>query len=325
MADFWTFGQAPEIAFALPFVNLSFEHWEDTLPDGWTLDPSPVGTRTPYRPGYDLTPGALIADTGVITTGYYNGLYQTIDLPDYIENNQKCRFQFATKTDLGGSYGASYTILRLKQNSGAYEVIGRYGANDANWVLVQRDSDFTSPTPILTAYSDIGLIAHVRSYDGSSDPAGVIDSIAVEYGRTIGSWSDVFTHFPEFHPNLIKSFMPGRKAERGGRGKRRSFDKMGGAVKWRVTMPFRNVPASFVEMLEEYWIRNKGLAGYPGIPLVLHHHLTDPAASHTAGHEYLRTPGYIICDIVEDEWPFSPSGAYLGAGMYSGTLTFEEI
>jgi hypothetical protein len=319
-----TFGQALEIGLALPFVNLSFQHWEDTLPDQWVyVETSPSGTHGKDR-GFDLTPSLKITDTGQITSTPDNRLQQEILLPDWIENGQHVRGGGCFFNNYGSPYGISQTVVKLTQNSGAVSVINNGYSNATSWAI----HTFNDLIALSTSYTDLIIGLELRSYNPGTpetDPAGAWDCLFFEVGRTIASRYDTLTHFPEFHPNLIESFSPGRKSERGGRGKRRSYDRMGGAVKWRVTLPFVNVPASFVEILEEYYIHNKGLDNQTRKPLVLHHHLTDPSAAHTAGHQYLKTPPWIICDIVEEKWPFRPSGAYLGAGMYSGTLTFEEI
>ena len=102
----YTFGAVPEIAFALPFNNLSFQLWEDTIPDQWAIDGSATGTRTAYDPGFDLTRAAKIADTGEIPSGVYNRLENVIDRPDYILNNQQIRASYCALSDLGGSAGA---------------------------------------------------------------------------------------------------------------------------------------------------------------------------------------------------------------------------
>lgn len=317
-----TFGQAPELALAIPFENLSFQSWENTLPDQWKLDDgSPTGARVRYNPGFDLTRALQITDTGVVSSAA-NGLIQEIDLPDYIPNGQLTKVGGTVISDLEGSYGAAIAAITLAQNSGAYYIRTASAQNNPEWALIDYGN---STNPINTAYSDISLLVEITSYDSEEDPGGVFDCLFAHHGRTVSERSYVFAYRPSFHDKLIEAFLPGARQERGGIGKLRSYDTMGGIPKWRVIFPFSGVPASFVEVLEEFWAWNKGLQGFPGVHLMLYHYLTDPAAAHTGGHEYLRTPPYIICDIVENTWPFSPSGAYLGAGIYDGTLTFEEV
>jgi len=315
-----TYGQFPEIAFAIPFSNLSFEAWEAALPDSWAyVSGSPTGTHAANYPGFDLTRALKISDTGVKASSALNTLVNSIAMPSYLLNGQVTRLGACLWGDLEGAAGAGYPVVKAR--SGTTELAAAVSAGLTSWQIVTTNSSAN----IATADSTLSLTLQERSHNSEADPASLFDCLVLEYGRTITERYYTFTHRPEFHPNLIQAELPGRTSERGSVGARRSYDNKAGRPKWRVTMPFRNVPASFVEALQDFWIRNQGLAGYPGIHLVLHHHLSDPASTHTAGHDYLKIPPWIICDIVEAAWPFTPAGAHLGAKIFSGTLTFEEV
>ena len=314
------YGDPPAIAFAVPFNNLSFAAWEAALPDAWAYyDGTPTGTHAAYNPGFDLSPALKISDTGVKDSAAANRLVNSIAMPAYMLNGQVTRLGACLWGDLAGAAGAGYPVV--KAYSGTTELAAAVSAGLTSWAIVETNSSAN----IATADATLSLRLQERSHNSEADPASLFDCLVLEYGRTVSERYYTFAYRPEFHPDLIEGFLPGRKSERGAVGKLREYDTMAGRPKWRVTMPFRNVPPSFVEALEEFWVRNKGLAGYPGIPLVLHHNLTDPAASHTTGHDYLRIPPWIICNISETYWPFKPSGSHLGAKIYSGTLTFEEI
>lgn len=157
----YTFGDYPDISFALPFENLSFERWDGTLPEEWELaSGSPAGTRTKHNPGFDSTRAVKITDTGVVTTPT-NGLVQEIVLPDYIENGQHIRIGAAVLSDLEGSYGAAIAQVHMHQNSGAYYIRTATIENDTDWVLIDYGN---SSSPISTSYTDLLLQIDIKSY-----------------------------------------------------------------------------------------------------------------------------------------------------------------
>jgi len=311
----YTFGDYPEIAFALPFENLSFERWDDTLPDQWEYhEVTPTGSHDKYNPGFDSTRAIKISDTGVITSAD-NTLVQSIDLPSYIENNQIIRAGACILSDLGGVYGAGIGVLKITQNAYGYQPVSTSSENSASWALIRADST----NPLLTAYSDLHIYIETRSYNSEADPACLFDCFFAEYGRSVAERYYTFPRKPEFQ-GLNPYPMTFSQNERTGRGKRRTWDPTGGAVKWTIEMPFQNIPGAMVDALYQFYRRNKGLDDAEGVHLVLHHKLIDTSDSYS-----LRMPPWLICDIANDDFPFRYSGGYLGAKLFSGTLIFEEV
>lgn len=315
-----TFLQPPELGLAFPFDNLSFQRWDGALPDCWARPTSSTtGTMAKYVPGFDMTRALKISDTGVVST-MTNALDNAIALPAYIQNGQALRAGYSEISALAG-YGAAKAVLVVGQDNFAHQQIGSlYRENDASWYLQQ----WNSGTGIDTSHADLAIRLYVLSSGGSSAPAVAFDALFVEYGRTTAERYYAFPYMPEASGVRISPFTFG-KSDRTGRGKRRTYDPTGGAVKWRVVFPFQNIPDTFVEVLSEFWRINKGLDDRPGRPLVLHHYIQDPAAVHTTGHDWLKRPPFIICDIVEEELPFQQVGSFLGRKIFTGTLTFEEI
>ena len=314
----YEFGDFPELAFALPFVNGSFDRWDSTLPENWALlHSSPDGTRTKYNPGFDSTRALKIADTGTVTTPL-NGIKQTIVLPSYIQNGQKIHSGMCVLNSLGAPAGNAQARMAVWQNAGGYQPIGQpySGVSDA-WQICR----YPSTANINTSYSDLGIEVSVCSAgsSGGTDPAALFDCIFAEYGRTVDERSYIFPRKPEFSglDYFAETFV---QNERTGVGKRRSWDPTGGTVKWTFVMPFVNIPGAMVEALEEFFLRNRGAGDGEGVHLVLHHKLIDETDEYN-----LRIPPWIICDIAETKWPFKYSGGFLGAKLFSGTLTFEEV
>lgn len=312
----YTFADYPELAFAFPFLNCSFERWDGTLPESWELeDATPNGARVKYNPGFDSTRGIKISDTGVITAPE-NGIKQTIVLPSFIENGQKTRGGCARINSLGGAYGNSLAVVDLWQNGEVHQLLNSpWGAISASWGLDRWESVID----IDTAHTDLTLMAQVYSYVGSSAPAAVFDCLFAEYGRTITERYYTFTRKPEFSglDVFASTFV---QTERTGVAKRRTWDSTGGAVKWTVTLPFVNIPGAMYDALFEFFRRNKGLDDKSGVHLVLHHKLVDTTDAYN-----LHIPPWIICDIADANWPLKYSGSFLGAKLFSGTLTFEEV
>jgi hypothetical protein len=274
-----------------------------------------AGTRAKYNPGFDSTRAMQISDTGVITTSE-NGIKQELVLPAYIQNGQKIRAGLTRKDSLGGSYGNSFVAIDVRQNGWSYSLLGNpYGSVSSNWVLDR----FESTQDINTSYSDLWFLIRAYSRSGASAPAALIDCIFAEYGRTITERYYALTRKPAFSglDVFASTFV---QTERTGVAKRRTWDPTGGAVKWTVVMPFMDIPGAMVEALRDFWNRNKGLEDKAGVHLVLHHKLVDTTDAYN-----LHIPPWIICDIAETNWPFKYSGSFLGAKLFSGTLTFEEV
>ena len=319
------FGDYPRLAFAIPLANLSFGAWTDTTyPDAWTLRGSGTAAAwAKYAPGFDLTRAIKLSQTGVPSAPYASTIENVIALPDYIENGQATRLGYCAISDLGGSYGAAVCSAKsFQHDGGGYLDLSSswLPSNDPDWIIKEVDSS----NNITTAITEIGIFCEVRSYNSESDPACVFDCFKVEYGRSVSERYWTFTRFPELSGLDIRP-MTFRKDERTGRGSLRSYDNTGGAVKWRIVLPFENVPVSFVEVITEFWRRNRGLDDGIQRPLCLTHCLTDPASSHLSGEDYLKRPPWIICNITNEYLDFKHVGSFLGAGMYSGSLTFEEI
>jgi hypothetical protein len=312
----YTFADYPELAFALPFENMSFERWDSTLPDQWAQTDDPgVGTRAKSNPGFDSTRALKISDTGIITAPQ-NGIKQTLVLPTYLENGQIIRAGMCVDNNLGGAYGAAKAVMAITQNAYAYALVNFvYNGVQSGWQLCEYDGS----NPISTSYTDLILTLDTRSSSDSSDPAALFDCIFAEYGRTIAERYYTFVRKPEFS-GLDITKQTFTQKERTGIGKQRSYDPTGGAVKWVITMPFVNIPGAMVEALHDFFNRNKGLDDAEGVHLVLHHKLINISDTFN-----LRIPPWFICDIAEKDWPFKFSGGYLGAKLYSGTLTFEEV
>lgn len=309
----YTFADYPELAFAFPFLNCSFERWDGTLPEEWTQAATPAGTRTKYNPGFDSTRGLLISNPGTAGSNY---IRQSITLPSFILNGQKIRAGCARKNSLGGAYGNALAVICVFQNSYGYSLLGApYGTSSASWGLDR----FESTSDINASYTDIALLAEIYSRSGAADPAAAFDCLFAEYGRSITERYYTFTRKPEFSglDVFASTFV---QTERTGVAKRRTWDSTGGAVKWTVVMPFVNIPGAMVEALRDFWNRNKGLEDKAGVHLVLHHKLVDTTDAYN-----LHIPPWIICDIAEPAWPFKYSGSFLGAKLFSGTLTFEEV
>ncbi len=316
----YTFGALPTLGFALPFKNTSFGKWTGDLPDQWEkIAATPTGTHSEYNPGFDLSRACLISDSGVCPSPVSNTLGQYIDVPDNIANGQATHIGACVHSDLGGSYGAGYAVVKLFQlTTGDLANMG--AQNHAYWEIIEADSSVN----INTANGDLLLKFETRSYASESDPAALFDCLMAQYGRTTTERYYTFTHYPDLSGVDIRPFTFAQD-KRGGGGDMYSFDQTGGAVKWRITFPFENVPSSFVEVLNEFWAYNRGLYG-PARPLVLRHNLVNVSAAHTTGHEFLRRPPWIVCRIVNEEFPFqTPAGSFLSADMFNGTLVFEEI
>lgn len=312
----YTFADYPEIAFAVPFENTSFERWDATLPDQWAQTHSPgAGTRAKYNPGYDSTRALDIHDTGVITSPQ-NGIKQTLTLPSYMTNGQKTRAGMAALNTVSG-YGTSKAVIAVTQNSGALAICNyKYNAVSASWQLCRYDSD----ADINTSYTDLVLALSVYSSDGAAtNPAALFDNVFMEYGRTASERYYTFTRKPEFNglDAFAETFC---QAERTGRGKRRTWDATGGAVKWTLVLPFVNIPLSMVDALEQFVRGNKGLDDKEKPHLVLHHKLIDTSESSRTG-----LPPWLICDIADEKSNWKYSGGWLGAKLFSGTLTFVEV
>lgn len=318
-----SFGDYPVLAYAIPFVNLSFGAWAGgTYPDSWALFGSGVNASwAKYTPGFDLSRAIKIAETGAPVNN--SAIYQSITLPDYIQHGQKTRVGGCAITDLEGAYGAGQAAIILYQGiAGPFPALAGFSLdNSTTWEIGDLDSTGDIDT---SGHTNIAIRIYVWQYAAETDPAVVIDCLKAEYGRSITERYYTFTRFPELSGLDIRP-MTFRKNDRTGRGGLRSYDPTGGATKWRVVLPFENVPASFVEVLEEFWRNNRGLEDGISRPLCLTHNLTDPTSAHTAGHDYLKRPPWIVCNIVDEYFPFKHVGSWLGAGMYSGSLTFEEI
>ena len=314
----YTFADYPELAFALPFENLSFERWDDTLPDTWVQLPSPSGSRTKYNPGFDSTRALKISDTGTITSGPLNVLRQVITLPSYIRNGQKICGGMVAINSLGTPSGNARAAIAINQNTFAHNLIDHQypPVASAAWQICRYDST----ADINTSYTDLAVGLKVYSWDGAtSDPAALYDCIFAEYGRTIDERFYIFPRKPEFSglDVFAETFI---QSERTGRAKRRTWDATGGAVKWTVVLPFVNIPGAMVDALYEFWRGNKGLDDKEGAHLVLHHKLIDMADAYN-----LHIPPWLVCDIAEERWPFKYAGGFLGAKLFSGTLTFVEV
>ena len=318
-----TFGDYPRLAFAIPFSNLSFGAWTDTTyPEGWDLfGAGTASTWEKYTPGFDLSRALALGETG--TPAGANSLAQDIALPDYIEDGQVTRGGACVISDLEGSYGACRVITRFYQGVGPYPaLVDVYDATPtADWEIIETDSSGNIDADTLT---NIAVRVYTSQYESETNVVGVVDCIKLEYGRTTSERYYTFTRFPELSGLDIRP-LTFRKDERTGRGSLRSYDSTGGNAKWRIVLPFENVPASFVEVLEEFWRKNRGLDDGIQRPLCLTHCLTDPTSAHNSGADYLKRPPWIICNIINKDFPFKHSGSWLGAGMYNGTLTFEEI
>jgi hypothetical protein len=314
----YAFADFPELAFALPFENLSFERWDATLADQWAQEYSPgTGARAKYNPGFDSTRAIRISDTGIIVSGAQNGIKQTIAVPSYMLNGQKTRAGMATINSLGSPYGDSRAAIALVQPSGGPNLINySYPGRSAAWQLWRPDST----ADLNTTYTTLQLILRIASWDGAtSDPAALYDCIFAEYGRTIAERYYTFARKPEFSglDVFAETFV---QSERTGRAKLRTWDATGSAVKWTVVMPFVNIPGAMVDALYEFFRRNKGLDDKEGVHLVLHHKLIDTADAYN-----LHIPPWLVCDIAEERWPFKYAGGFLGAKLFSGTLTFVEV
>ena len=320
-----TLGTFPEIGFLPgPLKNLSFQKWEGTTyPDQWDTNQggSATGVFASYAPGFDATPGLKITDTGVIAVDT-NTIINTVDLYSWIPNNQIARLNLAVISNITGQ-GLGTVWCKLYQSSGGWrDIVSISSFNGAadQWAIEQANET----NAILTAKSDIGIMLQVRSYSGSSNPGGVYDCIAPQVGLTYDSRYYTFPVKPEFNGSSMKPFTFVRRDRTGG-GSQRTWDSTGGAVKWRIIMPFINVPAVFYNKMFEFWRRNRGLDGLEAAPLVLNHMIFDPLASYTSGQEYLNRPPWIICNEVSSEFPLVESGGFYGAKLFSGTFVFEEI
>lgn len=315
----YIFADYPELAFALPFENLSFERWDATLPDSWVQEYSPgTGARAKSNPGFDSTRAIRISDTGIITSGATNGIKQVIAVPSYMLNGQKTRVGMAQKNSLGSPNGDARAAIALLQPSGGPALINfhYHPARSAAWAI----TDSESTADLNTSYANLSLILRTYSWDGAaSDPAALYDCVFAEYGRAITERYYAFARKPEFSglDVFAETFA---QNERTGRAKRRTWDASGGAVKWSIVMPFVNIPGAMVDALYEFFRRNKGLDDKEGVHLVLHHKLIDTADAYN-----LHIPPWIVCDIAEERWPFRFSGGFLGAKLFSGTLTFVEV
>ncbi len=312
----YVFADYPELGFAMPFLNLSFERWDGTLPEEWATAGSPTGTRAKYNPGFDLTRALKISETGVVAAST-NRLIQSIDLPDYMDNGQQIRSGYVEKSDLAG-HGAAQAAMRVAQNTLAYQLIMFYAEDDSAWSIFTRGSDITG-NHINTSHSDISLDCFVTSYNSEANPGALFDCFFVEYGRSTSEQYYTLTRKPEFSGLDIfpQTFV---RSDRTGVAKRRTWDSTGGAVKWNVKFPFVNIPGALVDALYDFWIRNQGLDDHEAVHLVLHHKMIDTSKAYD-----IRTPPWIICDIANTKFPFKRSGGYLGAELWSGTLIFEEV
>lgn len=311
----YTFADYPEIAFALPFENLSFERWDDTLPEEWeNYSGSPTGTRTSHNPGFDLTRALKIEQSGVVSVTT-NALKQEIITPDYIQNGQHIRGGMVIKSDLEGSYGAGKGFLIVGQNGLSLTNLVTWRENETSWNIQRADSI----NAINTGYSDLIILLYINSYSSESDPACLFDCIFAEYGRDISERYYAFIRKPAFQgiEMIPQTFV---QDERTGIGKRRTWDPTGGAVKWRIKFPFIDIPGAMADALYEFFSRNKGLDDSEGVHLVLHHMLIDTSESYN-----LRQSPWIVCDIANDTFPLSFSGGYMGAKLWSGTFVFEEV
>lgn len=312
----YTFADSPEIGFAFPFLNMSFERWDATLADQWTQEYTPgAGTRSKYNPGFDSTRAMKIADTGIVLSPQ-NGIYQSIALPSYILNGQKTRAGAAILNSING-YGNARAVMALTQNNTSYYLVNwAYPAVSANWQLYRVDST----QDLSTSYTDLRFTFRCYSWDaGVSNPAMLIDCVFAEYGRSITERYYTFPRKPSFNGVDVRP-MTFVQDDRTGVGKRRTWDPTGGAIKWKIVMPFENIPGAMYEALFEFFRRNKGGDDKEGVHLVLHHKLVDTTDAYN-----LHMPPWIICDIVDKEWPLRYSGAFAGAKLFSGTITFEEV
>lgn len=318
-----TFGDYPTLGFAVPFENLSFSIWTDTTyPDQWELDGSGTDSDcNKYTPGFDQTRGMKLEETpgGAVATAN-NAVGQTIAIPDYFPNGQATRIGYCAISDLEGSYGAAYASVILYQITGGTQVLASYSlSNSTTWQIAEVNSTNNVNT---STYSDFKILCQVISYNSEADPAGAFDCLKVEYGRSTSERYWTFTRAPELSGLKVEE-ITFREDERGGRGDLRSYDSTGGAIKWRITMPFENVPESFVEAINDFWRKSRGLEDGIARPLCLTHYLTDPTAAATSGEDYLKRPPWIICQMVKKD--FQHFGSFLGAGMYDGVIVFEEI
>jgi len=317
-------GAFPEIGLLPgPFKNLSFQKWEGTTyPDQWdNYHGTPLGTHAPYAPGFDATPGDLITEPGVIVTAA-NTIRNEVDLYNWVPDNQVFRVQCAIMSRVTG-HGIGYAVIKMYQSDGGWlqlsSDINENGPLDT-WEIMQGTED----TAIDADKADLGFMVETRSYSGSTDPGAVFDCLAVQVGLTYDSRYYTFPVKPEFNGASIKPFTFVKRDRTGG-GSQRTWDPTGGAVKWRVIMPFINVPAAFYNTMFEYWRRNRGLDGKEAARLVLNHMIHDPGASYTTGDEYLNRPPWIICNEISPEFPLIESGGFYGAKLFSGTFVFEEI
>jgi len=319
-----TFGSFPEIGLLPgPFRNLSFQKFEGTTyPDQWdNYHGSPSGTHEHYAPGFDSTPGLKISDTGVVTTAY-NTVRNEVDLYSWVPDNQVFRIQFAGIPNLTGA-GAGRVVVKAYQNDSGWVDLSsdaiENGTNEV-WEYLQANED----AAIDTDKSNIGIMVECRSYSGSSAPAIVADCFALQVGLTYDSRYYTFPVKPEFNGFKMEPFTFVKRDRTAG-GRQRTWDPSGGAVKWRVIMPFVNVPAAFYNTMFEFWRRNRGLDGKEAAPLVLNHNYFDPSDSYTTGSEYLNRPPWLICNEVSQNFPLVESGGFLNAKLFSGTFVFEEV
>jgi hypothetical protein len=257
-----------------------------------------------------------ISDTGTVSSSQ-NGIKQTLVLPSYILNGQKTCVGMCVLNSLGTPAGNANACISLWQNAGAYYPVANvYSGLSASWQICRYDSS----ADLNTTYADIGMFLRVYSAaTGGTDPASLFDCVFAQYGRTITERTYIFPRKPEFSglDVFASTFV---KTERTGIAKRRTWDPTGGAIKWKIVMPFVNIPGDMVEALHDFFIGNKGGNDKEGVHLVLHHKLIDPTDTYN-----LHIPPWLICDIAETDWPFKFSGGFLGAKLFSGTLTFEEV
>jgi len=313
----YTFGDYPELAFAIPFLNLSFQHWDGTLPEEWVehSDP-PDGAREKYNPGMTYPRALKISDVGTIANpdDLDNAIEQTIDMPAHLENAQVTRLNACIISELSGAGKANAVVKFSSVNPTPLEYAAISNTGNDDWSITQQNS----AANIDATKTDLRLSCRVRS-NGEADPAALFDCLSVEYGQSITERYYTLTRKPEFmgvqaYPFTFVS------DDRTGIGKRRTWDPTGGVTKWHIEFPFADIPGAMVEALYDFYMRNKGLRDSEGVPLVLHHKLIDLSESFN-----LHMPPWIICDIVNTEFPFKFSGGYLGAQLWSGTLIFEEI
>jgi len=313
----YTFADYPELAFAFPFHNLSFQHWDGTLPEEWIEHTTPGhGTRVKYNPGMTYPRALKITDVGTIAVpdDLDNALEQTIDMPDYIENGQVTRLNGCFISELSGSGKAVAVTKFTSVLPSPLEYIGMPDSGRTDWHIAQGNS----ANAIDTTKTDLRLSCRVRS-NAEADPAALFDCVAVEYGQTIAERYYTFARKPEFVGIQAYPFTFVND-DRTGVGKRRTWDPTGGVIKWHIEFPFVNIPGAMVEALYDFYMRNKGLMDSEGVPLVLHHKLIDISESFN-----LHIPPWIVCDIINPEFPMKFAGGFLGAKLWSGTLIFEEI